>query len=66
MTLNIKNKLLLALIALLVVMSGVQLWSSGRTQAEQAKNGRQLCTDSGGSAVNYPNIVDNSSSIAVS
>ena len=31
MTLNIKNKLLLALIALLVVMSGVQLWSSSRT-----------------------------------
>ena len=37
MTLNIKNKLLLALIALLVVMSGVQLWSSSRTQAEQAR-----------------------------
>ncbi len=37
MTLNIKNKLLLALIALLVVMTGVQLWSSSRTQAEQAR-----------------------------
>ncbi|WP_024872573.1 methyl-accepting chemotaxis protein [Tolumonas lignilytica] len=36
MTLNIKNKLLLALVTLLVVMSGVQLWSSSRTQAEQA------------------------------
>ncbi|MDD2841111.1 MAG: methyl-accepting chemotaxis protein [Tolumonas sp.] len=37
MTMNIKNKLLLALIALLVVMTGVQLWSSSRTQADQAR-----------------------------
>jgi Methyl-accepting chemotaxis protein len=38
MALNIKNKLLLALIGLLVITTGVQLWSSSRSQITQAKN----------------------------
>jgi methyl-accepting chemotaxis protein len=37
MSLNIKNKLLLALVSLLVVMSLFQLWSSSNTQEEQAR-----------------------------
>ncbi len=38
MTLNIKNKLLIALGALLVVTTAVQLWISSGIQSEQAKN----------------------------
>ncbi len=36
MTLNIKNKLLIALGALLVVTTAVQLWISSGIQSEQA------------------------------
>jgi Methyl-accepting chemotaxis protein len=38
MALNIKNKLLLALTGLLVITTGIQLWSSSRSQAAQAQN----------------------------
>jgi len=68
MTLNIKNKLLLALIALLVVMSGVQLWSSSRTQAEQARKTVDSYAQTVAAAqVNYLKYwLDNSASIVSS
>jgi methyl-accepting chemotaxis protein len=65
MTLNIKNKLLFALIALLVVMTSVQLWSSSRTQAEQARKTVDHYAQTVASAqVNYLKYwLDNSASI---
>jgi methyl-accepting chemotaxis protein len=58
----------LALIALLVVMSGVQLWSSGRTQAEQARKTVDSYAQTVAAAqVNYLKYwLDNSSSIVSS
>jgi methyl-accepting chemotaxis protein len=68
MTLNIKNKLLFALIALLVVMTGVQLWSSSRTQAEQARKTVDSYAQTVAAAqVNYLKYwLDNSASIVSS
>jgi len=68
MTLNIKNKLLLALVALLVVMTGVQLWSSSRTQAEQARKTVDSYAQTVAAAqVNYLKYwLDNSASIVSS
>ena len=65
MTLNIKNKLLIALGALLVVTTAVQLWISSGIQSEQAKNDVDAYAQTVVSAqVNYLKYwLDNSTSI---
>jgi methyl-accepting chemotaxis protein len=65
MTLNIKNKLLLALISLLVVMTAVQLWGSSRTLGAQAeKTVNDYAQTVANTQVNYLKYwLDNSGSI---